>query len=48
LGARALQLSLGAPTLTKVPKNMTNSIDIAKLELDNGVMPLVVKRKESS
>ena len=43
LGARALQLSYGAPPLLEVaPGN--SSIDIAKAELESGIIPLVVMR----
>jgi DNA-directed RNA polymerase subunit K len=41
VGARALQLSLGAPPLVKVSKEMS-FINVAKLELEKGVSPLVV------
>ena len=44
IGARALQLAYGAPPLVKVPENMTNPIDLAKLELEEGVIPIVVVR----
>ncbi len=45
LGARALQISMGAPLLIKRPKNMYNPVHIAKLELEKGVLPITVKRK---
>jgi DNA-directed RNA polymerase subunit K len=45
LGARALQISMGAPILIKRPKDMYNTIDIAKLELEKGVLPITVKHK---
>ncbi len=41
VGARALQLSLGAPPLVKVEKTMS-FIDVAKIELEKDVSPLVV------
>jgi DNA-directed RNA polymerase subunit K len=41
VGARALQLSLGAPPLVKVSKEMS-FINVAKLELEKNVSPLVV------
>ena len=44
LGARALQISLGAPILVKVEKE-TNPIEIAKLEFKNKIIPITVKRK---
>jgi DNA-directed RNA polymerase subunit K len=47
IGARALQIKMGAPILVKIPKRMTRPLDIAKLELEKGVLPITVKRKES-
>lgn len=43
VGARALQLSSGAPPLLEVP-NFASPMQIAMLELDKGVVPLVVIR----
>ena len=44
LSARALQLSLGAPPLVKAPKDSTFR-DIARIELDEKVMPLAIVRE---
>ena len=41
VGARALQLSLGAPPLIKAEKTMS-FIDVAIIELEKGVTPLSV------
>ena len=43
LGARALQISMGAKPLVKVSGSI-DPIDIATLELENKVLPLDVKR----
>ena len=43
IGARSLQLSYGAPPLLEV-KPGESSIDVAKHELDTGIIPLVVMR----
>lgn len=43
LGARALQLSYGAPPLIEVAQGEA-AIDVARRELDTGVIPLVVLR----
>lgn len=43
IGARALQLSYGAPPLMEV-KAGESAIDVARRELDTGVIPLVVLR----
>ncbi len=45
IGARALQLAYGAPPLIKVPKGMTNPLDLAELEFDEDVIPIVVIKK---
>ena len=50
IGARALQISQGAPILVKLSEEdfMTlkfNPIEIAKRELEAGVMPITVDRK---
>jgi DNA-directed RNA polymerase subunit K len=44
IGARALQISMGAPVLIKVKKTETNPITLAKMEFENGVVPLTIKR----
>jgi len=46
LGARALQLSLGAPVLVKLPKNVDkrDTLQVAKYEIEKKVVPLVVVR----
>ncbi len=44
VGARALQLSLGAPPLVKISKKEDSYIDIAKRELEKEVLPITVKR----
>ncbi|WGI17315.1 DNA-directed RNA polymerase subunit K [Methanonatronarchaeum sp. AMET-Sl] len=44
IGARALQISLGAPVLVETDEEM-ESIDIAKKELDEEVIPLTVRDK---
>jgi len=44
IGARALQLSLGAPLLIKKPKTIFDVVEIATVELDGGVLPITIKR----
>jgi DNA-directed RNA polymerase subunit K len=44
IGARALQISLGAPVLIDIDKG--EPIDLAMAELEQGVIPITVKRKE--
>ena len=42
IGARALQLACGAPPLIKAPKGMISPVDLAFLEFEKDVIPLVV------
>ena len=44
MGARALQLSLGAPPFIDIPKNATTSLQIAMEELDQRVIPITIRR----
>ena len=43
-GARALQLSFGAPMLIELPQNVSDPIDIALAELKEGVLPMTIRR----
>ncbi|HKV90388.1 MAG TPA: DNA-directed RNA polymerase subunit K [Thermoplasmata archaeon] len=44
LGARALQISLGAPILTDVPPETIDPVLIAEFEFAAGVIPITVRR----
>ena len=44
MGARALQLSLGAPVFIKIPENATTSLDIAMEELEQRLIPISIRR----
>ncbi|MBN2067291.1 MAG: DNA-directed RNA polymerase subunit K [Candidatus Diapherotrites archaeon] len=44
ISARALQLALGAPPLVK-PDKESKPYDLAKVELEQGVLPMVVLRR---
>lgn len=44
LGARALQVSLGAPILTDVPADLIDPVEIAEVEFAAGVIPITVRR----
>lgn len=51
IGSRALQLSMGAPFLIKIEqeelaKMRYDPIEIAQKELEEGVLPITVKRPE--
>lgn len=45
LGARALQIKMGAPILIEIPKGVKRPLDIAKLELERNALPITVKRR---
>lgn len=42
IGARALQLSMGAPPLIKLKEGKISFISIAEEELEKGIIPLSV------
>ncbi|MBC8250358.1 MAG: DNA-directed RNA polymerase subunit K [Candidatus Nitrosopelagicus sp.] len=44
MGARALQLSLGAPPFIDIPVNATTSLDISMKELEKRVIPITIRR----
>ena len=49
IGARALQISMGAPFLIKLSEKdleelKYNPLDIAKREFDEGVLPMEIRR----
>ena len=47
IGARALQISYGAPVLVDYPENMLDPIDIAMLEYDADLIPITVVRNQT-
>ena len=48
VGARALQISMGAPSLIKIPKDVIAPIDISMLEFREDAIPITVKRVDES
>ena len=44
MGARALQLSLGAPTFIDIPETAATSLDIAMEELEQRLIPISIRR----
>ncbi len=44
VGARALQISMGAPILVDANEMYSNPIDIALKELDAGILPMTIRR----
>ncbi|MCJ7429570.1 MAG: DNA-directed RNA polymerase subunit K [Candidatus Nanohaloarchaeota archaeon QJJ-5] len=45
IGARALQLSEGAPPLLEIDE--TDPIEVARSELEEGVLPISIKRESA-
>jgi len=48
VGARALQISMGAPSLIKLPKEVISPIDIAMFEYKEDAIPITVKRVDQT
>jgi len=46
IGARALQLAMGAPPVIELPELVFEPSQIAKLEFEKGVLPLVVYKSD--
>jgi DNA-directed RNA polymerase subunit K len=45
IGARALQIDMGAPVIINLPKGEIDPIRLAELEFDKGIIPITVKRE---
>ena len=45
IGARALQIAMGAPILIDLSKGIVDPIEIAKMEFERNVLPITVKRE---
>jgi len=48
IASRALQIAQGSPIFTKVPRGVTDPIEIAQLEWEAGVIPIDVKMKNEA
>ncbi len=44
VGARALQISMGAPILVEASETLSSSIDVALKELEAGILPITIRR----
>jgi len=44
VGARALQIAMGAPILIAPSSSLSNPIDIALKELETGILPITIRR----
>jgi DNA-directed RNA polymerase subunit K/omega len=45
VGARALQLSMGAPLLIEIESGLLNPVNLALKELEAGVLPITIRRR---
>ncbi|RLF44668.1 MAG: DNA-directed RNA polymerase subunit K [Thermoplasmata archaeon] len=45
IGARALQIAMGAPLLVKPPSGLIDPLEIALLEFEKGRIPITVRRR---
>ncbi len=45
IGARALQIAMGAPILIPVPPEGADPIKIATMELELGLLPITIRRR---
>ena len=45
IGARALQISMGAPIVIDIPSGMVDPIEIAWSEFNGDAIPITVKRE---
>jgi DNA-directed RNA polymerase subunit K len=46
IGARALQITMGAPILINVPKEEIDPITISTIEFEKGAIPITVMRDD--
>ena len=46
VGARALQIAMGAPVLIAVPPGTVDPIEIATIEFEKGALPITVAREK--
>ncbi|MCX8149953.1 MAG: DNA-directed RNA polymerase subunit K [Candidatus Bathyarchaeota archaeon] len=44
VGARSLQISMGAPILVELTEDLSSPIDIALAELEAGILPITIRR----
>ena len=45
IGARGLQIALGAPVLMTVPDDLVDPIEIARMEFNQDLIPITIFRK---
>ncbi len=47
IGARALQIAMGAPVIIHIPEDIYDPLEIAIYEYERGIIPITVRRKEN-
>ena len=47
IGARALQLAMGAPPIVSAPKKVIGAVELARFEFDKKAIPLRVVRENN-
>jgi DNA-directed RNA polymerase I, II, and III subunit RPABC2 len=45
VGARALQISMGAPILIELKASLIDPVEIAIQELESGILPISIRRR---
>lgn len=45
IGARSLQIAMGAPLLIKPPEGVIDAVQLAIMEFEKGVIPITVRRR---
>ena len=45
IGARALQIAMGAPLLIRPPPGVVDPVQLAIMEFEKGVVPITVRRR---
>ncbi len=45
IGARALQIAMGAPVILTIPEDLVDPVDIAELEFEKRLIPITVRRE---
>ncbi len=48
VGARALQISMGAPIIIEIPKDVIDPLRIALIEYENNAIPMTIKKRSKA
>jgi len=47
IGARALQISMGAPVMIPIPEDVMDPVILAMMEYEKGVIPITVVKENN-